>query len=124
MLTRFWTKVILPRLQVWYTSILKKIQQHQYMSEFVKLWGLISMFLLTVGLYLYYINASSTLGYYLRQEERSLSNKKFEYNALLLERLQLQQNLWNKLSTQTQWLTLSDNTSSDLIRISIPIDTW
>lgn len=112
--------IVVPILTRTYRSILKQLQKTEQYNETIKLWGLIMMFLVCIWVYLYYINISSTLWFYLRREERVLANKQFEYNTIILQKLQLEQQRRERL--QQEALATDYIGSQDIIRLVI--NTW
>ncbi len=112
--------IVVPIISRTYSSILKQLKKTEQYNETIKIWWLVTMLLVCVLVYLYYINISSTLWFYLRREERVLSNKQFEYNTIILQKLQLEQQRRQRL--QQEALATDYIGSQDIIRLVI--NTW
>jgi hypothetical protein len=109
--------IVVPIISRTYYSILKQLHKTEQYNEIFKIWWLILMFCICILVYLYYINISSTLWYYLRREERVLANKQFEYNTIILQKLQLEQQRRQRVEKEA--LATDYIGSQDIIRLVI-----
>lgn len=65
--------------------------------DIVKLTTTIAIFLLTVIIYGYFVNISSTKGYFLRQELKSLEDAKFASSVTKLAIMKQEKQLWDTI---------------------------
>jgi len=74
-----------------YSGLILKYRRYNSTMEFVKVGLLVTFLVLACGLYLYYVNRSSTRGYFLRQENQKLSTISFNYEILKTKLLDYRQ---------------------------------
>ena len=70
-----------------YSGLILRYKKYDSTIEFLKVGALVSVFLLAGFIYLYYVNLSSTRGYFLRQETQRLSTISFNFEILKTELL-------------------------------------
>ncbi len=84
-----------------YGSFLHRYRKYDGIADILKIW-LLSVGLLVCALsYLYFINMSSTRGYFLRQENQKLSAISFQFEILKTRMLDYQQQNWNAVQSST-----------------------
>ncbi|MFZ2151406.1 MAG: hypothetical protein WAZ12_01045 [Candidatus Absconditicoccaceae bacterium] len=65
-----------------YASLLNKYRTYQGIIDIIKIGGLALTLLFFMLIYLYFINKSSTQGYFLRQANNDLNTIKFKYEIV------------------------------------------
>lgn len=80
-----------------YNWWLNKYRRHQDFLDIVKVWVLATCILFTAFIYLFYVNKSSTRGYFLRQENQNLNAISFQYEILKNKILTHKQSNWKEI---------------------------
>ncbi|UFX83111.1 hypothetical protein [Candidatus Absconditicoccus praedator] len=80
--------VFLNNLSKQYNNIRQKVKKNYRMIDGIKLFITVGIFVLTVGAYGYFVNVSSTKGYFLREEERKLNDAEFSHSIARLDVLE------------------------------------
>ncbi len=74
-----------------YMSLHNKIRYNKKLRERTKAGAVVFMFLFFLGVYIYYVNKASTLGYFYRQEKAKRDAMEFDYNIQSFETTKLYQ---------------------------------
>lgn len=74
-----------------YSGLILKYKRYDSTIEFLKVGALVAVLVLAGFLYLYYVNLSSTRGYFLRQENQKLSTISFNFEILKTKLLDYKQ---------------------------------
>lgn len=74
-----------------YDGLILKYKKHDSTIELLKVGILATAFIATGLIYLYYINRSSTEGYFLRQENNKLNTISFNFEVLKIKLLDYKQ---------------------------------
>ncbi len=91
-----------------YVNLKNKINHNRKIMNFLKLATTILIFVVTIGMYGYFVNVSSTTGYFLREEERELEDAKFEHSIAKQQVLQEKNKVWESIHEQS--IFKQDNT--------------
>jgi hypothetical protein len=98
-----------------YMAFQNKIRYNKKLMEYSKAWAVIVIFLFFLGVYVYYINKASTLGYTFRQEQKKRDAAEFTYNIQAFQTTKAYQALrnsalqWPKyMGTDSKWFSLRD----------------
>ncbi len=96
-----------------YTWIVTKYKNYDTIVELFKVWSL-ALFLLVCGFfYLYYVNLSSTRGYFLKQANQDMATITFKYEILKTKLLDYKQQNWSAIQ--------STNFKRDVVDVSAEI---
>lgn len=85
-------------------SLHNKIRYNKKLRERTKAGAVVFMFLFFLGVYIYYVNKASTLGYFYRQEKAKRDAMEFDYNIQSFETTKLYQWLWENAMTWNRYL--------------------
>lgn len=79
--------------------MLDHYQRHNALMDLVKIGALIVVIVFFGFVYLFYVNLSSTRGYFLRQAMQERSSVAFEYEIIKTQLLKVEQDNWTKTSS-------------------------
>lgn len=85
-------------------SLQNKVRYNKKLWEWTKASGVIFMFLVFLGTYIYFVNKASTLGYFYRQEKAKRDAMEFDYNIESFETTKIYQNLRQNAMTGNRYL--------------------
>ncbi len=99
-----------------YTWIVNKYKRYDSIVELLKV-GALSFFLfLCAFFYLYFVNLSSTRGYFLKQADQNMAAINFKYEILKTKLLDYKQQNWNAVQSTTFKRDVVD-VSSEIVKI-------
>ncbi len=82
-----------------YTWIINKYKRYDTIVELLKV-SFLSFFLIVCGfIYLYFVNMSSTRGYFLKQANQDMATITFQYEILKTKLLDYKQQNWNAIQS-------------------------
>lgn len=87
-----------------YTALQNKIRYNKQLIEYAKAGGVILVFLFFLGVYIYYINKASTLGYFYRNEQKKRDQAEFQFNIQAFETTKVYETLWDQIMTWSKYL--------------------
>lgn len=73
-----------------YLRLQKRLRTNKKLVEFLKIGALRGVTLFFIGVYIYFVNQGSTLGFFLRQEQRELEKIEFNYSLIAIQSVQEQ----------------------------------
>lgn len=84
-----------------YVSLQNKVRENYKIIDAMKL--IVTLFILffTIGVYWYFVNISSTKGYFLRHEMKNFEEAKFNHSIVQVEVLKLEKQIWDNIQTNT-----------------------
>lgn len=99
-----------------YSWIISKYKRYDSIVEIFKVWAL-CLFLLVCGFfYLYFVNLSSTRGYFLKQANQNMVTINFKYEILKTKLLDYKQQNWNAIQSSSFKRDVVD-VSSEIVKI-------
>lgn len=87
-----------------YLALQNKIRYSQQFKEYSKSWLVILWFLFCLGIYIYFVNQASTLGYFYSQEKSTRDAAQFSYNIQAFETTRIYENLWKSVMEGNKYL--------------------
>lgn len=106
-----------------YTWIVSKYKRYDSIVELFKVSGL-AVFLLVCGfVYLYFVNMSSTRGYFLKQAQQETTAITFKYEILKTKLLDYKQLNWNSIEATNFKRDVVD-VSAEIVKIPNSIQLW
>lgn len=106
-----------------YTWIISRYKRYDNIVEFFKV-GALSFFLVCcILLYLYFINLSSTRGYFLKQANQEMVAINFQYEILKTKLLDYKQQNWNSVQSTTFKRDVVD-VSAEIVKIPNGVQLW
>lgn len=104
-----------------YTALQNKIRYNKQLIEYAKAGWVILVFLFFLGVYIYYINKASTLGYFYRNEQKKRDQAEFEFNIQAFETTKVYETLWDEIMVWNKYLG-SDSKNFSLQNDIYPIE--
>lgn len=99
-----------------YAWILNKYRNYDNVVELFKV-GALSVFFLICGLsYLYFVNLSSTRGYFLKQANQNMTSITFQFEILKTKLLDYKQQNWDAIQSTTFKRDVV-NVSAEIVKI-------
>ncbi|MFA6256321.1 MAG: hypothetical protein WC606_03990 [Candidatus Absconditabacterales bacterium] len=99
-----------------YTGIISRYKRYDNIVELFKV-GSLCFFLLLCGFfYLYFVNLSSTRGYFLKQANQNMTAITFKYEILKTKLLDYKQQNWNSVQSTTFKRDVVD-VSAEIVKI-------
>lgn len=92
-----------------YTALQNQIRYNKQLIEYAKAGGVILLFLFFLGVYIYFINKASTLGYFYRNEQKKRDTAEFQFNIQSFETTKAYNALRSTVMTGNKYLG-SDST--------------
>ncbi|EKD25547.1 MAG: hypothetical protein ACD_80C00025G0001 [uncultured bacterium (gcode 4)] len=106
-----------------YTWIVSKYKRYDNIVELFKV-GAASLFLLIcIFFYLYFVNLSSTRGYFLKQADQNMTAINFKYEILKTKLLDYKQQNWNAVQSTTFKRDVVD-VSAEIVKIPNGVQLW
>lgn len=87
-----------------YLKLQNRLRTNKRLVEYIKIWVIAALFVFFGGVYIYFVNQGSTLGFFLRTEQRTLDKIEFEYSLIALENAEKQKQLWEKVMSGNKYL--------------------
>ncbi|MBP6086566.1 hypothetical protein KA478_05360 [Patescibacteria group bacterium] len=87
-----------------YMSLQHKIRYNKKLVEYAKAGAVIFAFVFFLGVYIYYVNKASTLGYFYRQEKNKRDAADFDYNIQSFETTKIYEDLRKKTMEGNRYL--------------------
>lgn len=103
-----------------YLAFQSKLRYNKQFIEYAKAGVVIFFFLFFLGIYVYFINKASTLGYTFRQEQKLRDAAEFTYNIQAFDTTKTYETLWNSTMNNQKYLG-SDSRSFTLRDIVYPM---
>lgn len=57
-----------------------------------------------IGVYIYFVNQGSTLGFFLRQQQKDLDKIEFEYSLIAIKNTEEQKKVWETVMSGNKYL--------------------
>jgi hypothetical protein len=76
-------------------ALQNKVRYNKKLIEYIKAGAVIAAFVFFLGVYIYYVNKASTLGYFYRNEQKTRDNMEFDYNIQSFETTKKYEQLWD-----------------------------
>lgn len=76
-----------------------------------------------IGVYIYFVNQGSTLGFFLRQQQRDLDKIEFEYSLIAIKNTEEQKSVWESVMSGNKYLDSERETHNftlDKILMKVP----
>jgi hypothetical protein len=102
-----------------YHSFLKRMKQHDYIWDAIKVGILLFGLTFFIFMYLYYVSLASTRWYFLRQATQRRSTILFQHEIVKTQILKIKQTKWQEMRDPTTPNTLKNN-NTNIIKITIP----
>jgi hypothetical protein len=99
-----------------YTWIISRYKRYDNIVELFKVWSLCFFLLLCGFFYLYFVNLSSTRGYFLKQANQNMTAITFKYEILKTKLLDYKQQNWNSVQSTTFKRDVVD-VSAEIVKI-------
>ena len=90
-------------------SLHNKIRYNKKLREYSKAGVVVFFFVFFLGIYIYYVNKASTLGYFYRQEKTKRDAMEFDYNIQSFETTKIYEGLWVKAMEGNRYLGADSN---------------
>lgn len=106
-----------------YLKLQNRLRTNKRLVEYIKVWVIAALFVFFGGVYIYFVNQGSTLGFFLRTEQRTLDKIEFEYSLIALENAEKQKQLWEKVMSGNKYLDSerqTKNFSLESIILKVP----
>ncbi len=87
-----------------YLKLQNRLRTNKRLVEYIKIGVIAGLFLFFGGVYIYFVNQGSTLGFFLRTEQRELDKIEFEYSLIALENAEKQKLLREKVMSGNKYL--------------------
>ena len=93
--------IFLKSLSKQYLNLQNKVKQNYKIVDAMKLFVTLFILFFTIWVYWYFVNISSTKGYFLRQEMKHLEEAKFNHSIAQIEVLRLEKDIWENMQSDT-----------------------
>lgn len=106
-----------------YLKLQKRLRTNKKLVEYIKVGIIGGLFLFFTGVYIYFVNQGSTLGFFLREQQRELDKIEFEYSLIAIENTEYQRALWENVMSGNKYLDSEKETvnfSLDKIILRVP----
>lgn len=87
-----------------YMAFQNKLRYNKQLVEYAKAGVVVFFFLFFLGVYVYFINKASTLGYTFRQEQKKRDTAEFTYNIQAFDTTKSYETLWNSVMNEQKYL--------------------
>lgn len=95
-----------------YLSLQKRLRANKKLVEFMKIGAIGAMTLFFIGVYIYFVNQGSTLGFFLRQEQRELEKIEFNYSLIAIQSVQEQKIVREQVMSGNKYMNSEVDTPS------------
>lgn len=92
-----------------YMSLHNKIRYNKKLREYSKAGVVVFFFVFFLGIYIYYVNKASTLGYFYRQEKTKRDAMEFDYNIQAFDTTKIYEWLREKAMEGNRYLWADSN---------------
>lgn len=99
-----------------YNGIVSKYKRHDNVVELFKVSGALVFLILCGFVYLYFVNMSSTRGYFLKQANQEMTAINFKYEILKTKLLDYKQQNWNAVVSSSFKRDVVD-VSAEIVKI-------
>ena len=106
-----------------YSWIISKYKRYDSIVELFKVSALWFFLLLCGFAYLYFVNMSSTRGYFLKQADQNMTAINFKYEILKTKLLDYKQQNWNAVSSSSFKRDVVD-VSAEIVKIPNGVQLW
>ena len=106
-----------------YSWIVTKYRRYDTIVELFKVWSLSVFFLICLFFYLYFVNLSSTRGYFLKQANQDMTAISFKYEILKTKLLDYKQQNWNSVQSTSFKRDVVD-VSAEIVKIPLGVQLW
>jgi len=106
-----------------YNWIVSKYKRYDSIVETFKVWALFCFLLMCGFFYLYFVNLSSTRGYFLKQASQNMTTITFKYEILKTKLLDYKQENWNAISSSSFKRDVVD-VSAEIVKIPNGVQLW
>jgi len=106
-----------------YLKLQKRLRTNKKLVEYIKIWVIGWLLLFFIGVYIYFVNQWSTLGFFLREEQRTLDRIEFEYSLIAIENTERQKAVRETVMSGNKYLDSEQQTrdfSLEKIILKIP----
>lgn len=102
-----------------YTCLQEKIKRNYRIINSLKLTITFLIFLMTIWVYGYFVNVSSTKWYFLRQQMQNVEEAKFQNSITQLEILKKEKELWDSIENSMELNKPKDPVKLRVVYISL-----
>ncbi len=106
-----------------YTWIVTRYRHYDGVRELFKVGGLSLFFFVCAFFYLYFVNLSSTRGYFLKQADQNMVAINFKYEILKTKLLDYKQQNWDAVQSTTFKRDVVD-VSAEIVELPLNIQLW
>ena len=95
-----------------YLKLQKRLRTNKKLVEYIKIWVIGALFLFFLGVYIYFVNQGSTLGFFLREEQRTLDKIEFEYSLIAIQNTEKQKMVRESVMSGNKYLDSEKQTKN------------
>ena len=87
-----------------YLKLQKRLRTNKKLVEYIKIGVIWALLLFFSGVYIYFVKQGSTLGFFLREEQRTLDKIEFEYSLIAIENTDIQKAVRENVMSGNKYL--------------------
>lgn len=87
-----------------YLKLQKKLRTNKKLVEYMKVWVIGALLLFFIGVYIYFVNQGSTLGFFLREQQRDLDKIEFNYSLIAIKNTEEQKTVREAVMSGNKYL--------------------
>lgn len=87
-----------------YLLLQNKLRANKKLVEYIKVGAIGGLVLFFIGVYVYFVNQGSTLGFFLREEQKDLDKIEFDYSLIALQNTDEQKGVWENAMSGNKYL--------------------
>ncbi len=111
-----------------YLKLQKRLRTNKRLVEYIKVWAIGGLLLFFIGVYIYFVNQGSTLGFFLREQQRDLDKIEFNYSLIAIKNTEEQKNVRETVMSGNKYLnselqTKNFSLDSIIMRVSYTGDS-
>ena len=87
-----------------YLKLQQRLRTNKKLVEYIKIGSIAALTLFFIGVYIYFVNQGSTLGFFLRQQQKDLDKIEFNYSLIAIKNTEEQKIVWEKVMSGNKYL--------------------
>ncbi len=95
-----------------YLKLQQRLRSNKRLVEYLKIGAIGGLTLFFIGVYIYFVNQWSTLGFFLREQQKDLDKIEFNYSLIAIKNTEEQKKVWENVMSGNKYLDSERDTRS------------
>lgn len=87
-----------------YLKLQQRLRTNKKLVEYLKIGAIGGLTLFFIGVYIYFVNQWSTLGFFLREQQKDLDKIEFNYSLIAIKNTEEQKKVWENVMSGNKYL--------------------